>query len=339
MIYAFGSYQLKTQTYELHCGGDLCRIDARAFRVLSYLIEHRDHTVSRDELLDNLWPDQSVSEGIITNCIMTARRAIGDSGGGQETIRTIYNAGYRFVAEVEELNPAAAMGEGVSFAQTPVFRDDEPDLNTVDDVSVTESLTASSRPQNVLEGDYLFVTVACAGLEPIEVQSETLEREVMPRLKRLFFAQAQEVVKQYEGGFRYFGSDGFLAIFGWPTLHEDHSQRAVRAGLELQETLRNRSLALHPEAPIEASVCIGLHTGPIELRNRCDPFATVPLTASETTLVAIRLQYLATSGIILTSLVTLPLLQESVEYVEHNSIYLPRHSGSTPTYRLVRLST
>ncbi|MDH3598017.1 MAG: adenylate/guanylate cyclase domain-containing protein, partial [Candidatus Tectomicrobia bacterium] len=138
---------------------------------------------------------------------------------------------------------------------------------------------------------------------------------------------------------RYFGMDGFLAIFGWPTWYEDHAQRALRVGLELQEHLRDQSRALQSEAPLAASVSMGLHTGPIELENRYDPYAAVPLAASETTRVAIRLHHLAQSEIILTSPATLPLLQESVEYVEHGSMYLPGHSGSTPTYRLIRLAT
>jgi len=341
MIYAFGSYQLNTQTYELHCGGDLCKIDARAFLVLRYLIENRDHTVSRDELHDNLWPDQSVSESIITNCIMTARRAIGDSGGGQEMIRTLYNAGYRFVAKVEEVKPAVALGADGAFAQTPVFLDEASDIHTMAGISGLSSSTSSSRPQNVLGGDYLFVTVACGVLEPIKAQGENLGREVIKGLRQFFFARAQEVAKQYEGGFRFFGSNGFLFIFGWPTLHEDHAQRAAWAGLDLQKELGNRSLALKTEAPIDTLVRMGLHTGPIELKSRRDPLAAVPLTASETTAGAIRLQHLANLGIILMSPTTLSLLQDRVEYVEHSSIYLPGHPGHPgliPAYRLVRLS-
>ena len=338
MIYVFGSYRLNTQTYELHCGGDLCRMDTRAFEVLRYLIEHRDHTVSRNELLENLWPDQSVSEGLVTNCIATARRAIGDSGGEQEKIRTLYNAGYRFVAAVEERSPAATWGEGVSVASTPVFRHEEPDLHTMGDASALSSAASSSGPQNVLGEDYRLVTVACGGLKPIEGQDETLGREAVHRFRPFFFARAQELIQQVEGGFWYFGSDGFLAIFGWPTWREDHAQRAVRVGLELQERLRDANLALQSEAPLVASLSMGLHAGPMELENRRDPYATVPLAVSETTQVAIRLRHLAPSGILLTSPATLPLLQKSVEYVEHGSIYLPGHANATPTYRLVGLA-
>ena len=337
MIYAFGRYHLNTETHELHCCGDRCRIDTRAFEVLRYLIEHRDHTVSRDELVENLWPNQSISESVISNCIMMARRAIGDSGDGQEKIRTLYNTGYRFVAEVEARNPAAAWSEGVSIAPTPVFRDEEIDRQSMDDVLVGGSPPPSSRPQNVLEEDYRFVTMACGGLKPIEAQDETLGRKVIHDLRPLFFARVQDVVKQVEGGFRYFGTDGFLAIFGWPTWHEDHVQRAVWVGLELQKTLSDQSYTLQSEASLGAWVSIGLHAGPIELDNRCDPFAAVPLAVSETTRVAIRLQHLAPSGIILTSPATLPLLQASVEYVEHGSLSLPGHPASTPTYRLVGL--
>ena len=195
------------------------------------------------------------------------------------------------------------------------------------------SPAASNSPQNVLGGDYLFVTVACGVLE-----HENLGREVKNCLTRFFFERAQEVAKKYDGGFRFFGSNGFLAIFGWPTLHEDHAQRAVQAGLEFQENFGNRTLSFNTEAPIEASVRMGLHTGPIELNNRRDPLATLPLAASETTTVAIRLQHIAQFGGILMSPTTLPLLNDSVEYVEHTSIYLPGHPGLTPAYRIVRFS-
>lgn len=338
MIYAFGSYQLNTQTYELHCGSDLCKIEIRAFMVLKYLIENRDHIVSRDELVDNLWPDQIISEGIISNCIMAARRIIGDSRGGQETIRNIYGVGYRFVADVEELHPGVALGGEGSCAPPPLFLEQESDINRVGAASVNVSPTSTSGPQNVLGGDYLCVTVACGGLDQINAQGEKLPSEVRKHLRQFFFARAHKVVKQYEGGFRFFGSDGFLAIFGWPTLHEDHAQRAVRVGLELQEALCSRVLALKTDAPIEASVRIGVHTGPMEIQNRLDPLATLLLTASETTALAIRLQHLAKPGILLTSPTTLPLLQESVEYVEHGSVYLPGQSGSTLAYRIVRPS-
>ena len=111
-----------------------------------------------------------------------------------------------------------------------------------------------------------------------------------------------------------------------------------RASMQLQEHFGNQTRALHTEAPLEASLRMGLHTGPIALNNRCDPLATVPLPASETTAVAIRLQHLAQLGGILMSPTTLPLLKDSVEYVEHRSIYLPGHPGLTPAYRIVRLS-
>ena len=332
MIYAFRGYQLNTQTYELHCCGDLCKIDARAFLVLRYLIENRDHAVSRDELHDNLWPNQTVSESIVANCIMTARRAIGDSGGEQEMIRTIYNAGYRFVAEVKEMKPAAMLGADDAFAQTPIFLDEAFDIHATADVS------GLSSPQNVLGRDHLLVTVLCGALAPVEAQGENAKREASKSLRRFFFARVQELAKQHDGGFRFFGSNGFLIVFGWPRLREDHAQCAVRVGLELQERICNESRVLGFDAPLATSARMGLHTGPIELANRRDLYAVVPLAASETTRVAIRLHHLATPGIILTSPAILPLLRESVEYVEHGLMHIPRHSGSTSTYRLVRLA-
>ena len=90
MIYTFGTYRLDTQTCELCCGDALCKLEPRVFAVLMYLVENRDHVVSRDELVDNLWPGQVISEAVLNNCIMTARKVLRDSGEDQQTIRTHY---------------------------------------------------------------------------------------------------------------------------------------------------------------------------------------------------------------------------------------------------------
>src|SRR3954454_474410 len=100
MIYAFGLYQLDTRVFELRHRGDVCPVEPQVFNVLAYLAEHRDRVVSKDELLEKLWPDRIVSDTTLTSRLKAARKAVGDDGKSQCVIRTVHGRGYRFVAEI-----------------------------------------------------------------------------------------------------------------------------------------------------------------------------------------------------------------------------------------------
>jgi hypothetical protein len=63
--------------------------------------------VSKDELLDKLWPGQVVSEATLTRCLTSVRKAVGDDGTKQEIIETHHGRGYRFIATVTEQSEAA----------------------------------------------------------------------------------------------------------------------------------------------------------------------------------------------------------------------------------------
>ena len=102
MIYAFGDYQLDTQRYELRHDSTLCALERQGFNVLVYLVQHRDRVVAKAELLEQLWPNQSVSENTLTQRLRAVRRALGDSGHEQRLIKTVHGRGYRFIAAVEE---------------------------------------------------------------------------------------------------------------------------------------------------------------------------------------------------------------------------------------------
>lgn len=101
MLYSFGDFELDTQRYELRQAGLPQSLEPQGFNVLLYLVEHGDRVVSKDELLAQLWPDQHVSEATLTQRLMAARRALGDSGRAQRYIRTVHGRGYRFIAAVE----------------------------------------------------------------------------------------------------------------------------------------------------------------------------------------------------------------------------------------------
>ena len=111
---SFGDYLFDTERFELSRSGDLVSVEPQAFEVLAYLVAHRDRVVPREELLSEVWGSTFVSDSALATRIKEARRAIGDDGRLQSTIRTVHGRGYRFVAEVEELAAAATSGASVA---------------------------------------------------------------------------------------------------------------------------------------------------------------------------------------------------------------------------------
>ena len=62
MQYQFADYELDSSQYRLSRHGARIEIEPKVFEVLAYLLQHHDHVVSKDELLNNVWPGQVVSE-------------------------------------------------------------------------------------------------------------------------------------------------------------------------------------------------------------------------------------------------------------------------------------
>lgn len=102
MLYIFDKYVLDANRRELRCGAIPVAIEPQVFDVLVYLIRHREHVVSRDELIESIWGGRVVSESALSTRINAVRGAIGDSGTGQRLIKTLPRKGVRFIGDVRE---------------------------------------------------------------------------------------------------------------------------------------------------------------------------------------------------------------------------------------------
>lgn len=120
--YRFATYRLDTRSRELREGdGAPVPLTAKAFDTLLYLIEHRDHVVSRDELLGAVWAGRVVEENTLTQAIAALRRALGTQAGEHTFIVTVPGRGYRFVADVEE-DDGSGVAHPVASAVAPTPR-------------------------------------------------------------------------------------------------------------------------------------------------------------------------------------------------------------------------
>jgi DNA-binding winged helix-turn-helix (wHTH) protein len=102
MVYQFGDCILDTERHQLQRAGQSVRRRPKVFQVLLYLLEHRDRTVLKQELCEQVWPQQFISDATLESTVRAVRQAIGDSGRGQQLIQTVYGYGYLFIAAMEE---------------------------------------------------------------------------------------------------------------------------------------------------------------------------------------------------------------------------------------------
>ncbi|HEX7768985.1 MAG TPA: winged helix-turn-helix domain-containing protein, partial [Dokdonella sp.] len=94
-VYRFGEYRLDPSARELSSAGVPATLSPKVFDVLAYLVEHRDRAVGRDELIAAVWGRTDVSDTLLGQTVLKARRAIGDTGNEQHAIRTVPRFGYR----------------------------------------------------------------------------------------------------------------------------------------------------------------------------------------------------------------------------------------------------
>ena len=119
MIYRFGEFELDEAAGELRSGRDAVAIQPKPLALLLLLIQERNRIVSIDELLDRLWPGETVTPNSLSRAVSVARSAIGDSGRSRQ-IRSYTRRGYRFHADVVEVD-----ADGDGGATTPAVPDDE----------------------------------------------------------------------------------------------------------------------------------------------------------------------------------------------------------------------
>jgi pimeloyl-ACP methyl ester carboxylesterase/DNA-binding winged helix-turn-helix (wHTH) protein len=111
MIFRFENHVLDADRRELRRGSELIAVEPQVFDLLLYLLENRDHVVSKDDLIASVWGGRIVSDSTLTSRINAARRAVGDNGEQQRLIRTIARKGIRFVCAVDEPPPASAKAQ------------------------------------------------------------------------------------------------------------------------------------------------------------------------------------------------------------------------------------
>ncbi|MBN2371748.1 MAG: winged helix-turn-helix domain-containing protein [Vicinamibacteria bacterium] len=132
MLFAiFGDCNLDGKSRTLRRKGRVIHLTPKAFELLTLLLERHPAVVSKQDIMEHLWPGTFVSEANIPNLIAEIREASGDSADEPRYIRTVHRLGYAFCAKVNVVNE---------------------DAKTTDEPSLF-SLIIDGREMRLIEGD------------------------------------------------------------------------------------------------------------------------------------------------------------------------------------------
>lgn len=104
--WSFGTAVFDERSYELRVNGQPVELERKSLEVLRQLLYRAGEVVTKDELLELVWPGRVVSESVPAKCISRIREAIGDDA--QAIIKTAHGYGYRLVASVKVETSRAA---------------------------------------------------------------------------------------------------------------------------------------------------------------------------------------------------------------------------------------
>ncbi|MGH9308604.1 MAG: alpha/beta fold hydrolase [Vicinamibacterales bacterium] len=107
-VLTFAGFRLDAVSGHLYCGSDPVPLTPKAFSLLSFLVGDAGRLVSKQELLDAVWPGVFVGDAVLKSTIREVRKALGDDPHAPRFIETAHRRGYRFIAPIaQEVWPAA----------------------------------------------------------------------------------------------------------------------------------------------------------------------------------------------------------------------------------------
>jgi TolB-like protein/tetratricopeptide (TPR) repeat protein len=105
--YEFGAYRLDAQSRMLFKEGGHVALPPKVAELLIALVQAAGRALTREQLLQRLWPDTVVEEGSLTSHVSMLRKILGEGPHGQDFIETVSKRGYRFVPPVRRVGSSA----------------------------------------------------------------------------------------------------------------------------------------------------------------------------------------------------------------------------------------
>ena len=160
---------------------------------------------------------------------------------------------------------------------------------------------------------------------------DKMDPESLRRVITRYFNEMKQVLVRHGGTVEKFIGDAVMAAFGIPTVHEDDALRAVRAAVEMQQTMEEMNLDLELEWGVGLNARIGVNTGEVIAGDSSEGHGFV---SGDPVNVAARLEQTAPPGEILIGVDTYRLVRDAVEVEEVEPLQLKGKPEPVPAYKV-----
>jgi len=119
----------------------------------------------------------------------------------------------------------------------------------------------SARARNEMVGERRIVTMLFCDVKGSTAAAEKVDPEIWVDIMNGVFEYMIRPIYKYEGFVPRLMGDAILAFFGAPITHEDDPQRAILAGLEIQEGIKPYAEEIRVKHGLEFGLRVGVNTG------------------------------------------------------------------------------
>ena len=104
--YRFGSFLVDRTRYRVVRDDVALELTPKLLDLLLHLLDNAGALVTKEQLLDTLWPGANVTDNALAQAVSELRHALGDDAGAPQFIKTVARRGYRFIAQVDRVEAA-----------------------------------------------------------------------------------------------------------------------------------------------------------------------------------------------------------------------------------------
>src|SRR5215472_5235618 len=104
-----GAWLVRPSLNTISKNGTNIQVEPKMMEVLLCLASRPGESISKETIIQTVWPNTFVSDDALIRCVFELRRVFGDNARAPRFIQTIPKRGYRLVASVEYTSPVAVL--------------------------------------------------------------------------------------------------------------------------------------------------------------------------------------------------------------------------------------
>jgi DNA-binding winged helix-turn-helix (wHTH) protein len=111
---SIGPFLVDFTNQVLRRGKTTIELRPKTFAVLHHLVENAGRLVTKEDLLEAVWPNTAITDTVLKVCVGEIREAFGDDAGAPHYIETAHRRGYRFIAAPRQLGVTVRFGDAAA---------------------------------------------------------------------------------------------------------------------------------------------------------------------------------------------------------------------------------